>query len=124
MVETKTLLLTVEAVVEPADMRFDSYGPPLDTREIFPVGAPWPSVTKTYKPGDPVYVHYAVKNVGGGAGAGSIEVKDLDTGAVIATWAVPELAPNERFKTLPTGSGAYVGKMPDKDWRLSFKVTP
>ena len=125
MVETKTLLLTVEEVpVGEAVMRFDSYAPPLDTREIFPVGAPWPSVTKIYKPGESVYVHYAVKNIGTGPGVGSIEVKDLDTGAVITTWAVPELAQNERFKTTPDGSGAYVGKMPDKDWSLSIKVTP
>ncbi len=117
-------MLTVEAVVLPADFRFASYNPPLDTREIFPVGAPWPSVTKTYKVGDPVYVHYCVKNVGGGAGAGNIEVKDIDTGSILANYSIPELNPNERFKTLATGSGAYVGKMPDKDWRLSFKVTP
>jgi len=124
MVETKTLTLKVEAVEPPGapNFRFDSYNPPLDTREIFPVGAPWPSVTKTYKPGDSVYIHYAVKNAGDGAGTGLIKVTDLDKGTVIASYAIPTLNPAERFKT--TGSGAYVGKMPDTDWRLSFKVTP
>ncbi len=126
MVETKTLTLTVKAVVpvgEP-DFRFAAYTPPLDTREIFPVGAPWPSVTKAYDVGDSVYVHYCVKNVGDGVGTGLIAVKDADTGASLQTWAIPQLNPGERFKTLASGSGAYVGKMPDKDWRLSFKVTP
>ena len=113
---------TVEAAPSLGEFRFDSYGPPLDTREIFPVGAPWPSVTKTYKSGDPVYVHYAVKNVGAGAEKATITVKDLDTGAIITIWSIPELAPNERFRT--TGSGAYVGKIPNRDWRLEFKVEP
>ena len=122
VVETKTLTLTMEEVVLPADMRFDSWSPPADTREIFPTKAAWPSTTASYKPGDSVYVHYVVKNVGAGAGVGSIEVKDLDTGAVITRYTTPELAPGERFKT--SASGAYVGKMPAKDWRLSFKVTP
>lgn len=122
MVETKTLTLTVEGVPEPAEMRFDSWNPPLDTREIFPTKAPWPQVTATYNVGEDVRIHYVVKNIGTGAGIGSIEVKDLDTNEVLATWAVPELSPSERFKT--SGLGAYVGKMPNKDWRVSFKVTP
>ncbi len=113
---------TVEAAPPLGEFRFDSYGPPLDTREIFPVGAPWPSVTKTYKVGDPVYVHYCVKNIGSVAGKATITVKDLDTGAILTIWSIPELAPNERFKTID--SGAYVGKMPSKNWSLEFKVEP
>lgn len=106
------------------DFRFDAYNPPLDAREIFPVGAPWPSVAKTYKPDDSVYVHYAVKNVGATAGGATITVKDLDTEPVetIVIWSIPELSPGERFKT--SGSGAYVGKMPSRDWHLEFEVTP
>lgn len=111
---------SAEAAPQLGEFRFDSYSPPLDTREIFPVGAPWPSVTKTYKPGDFVYVHYAIKNIGAEAGEAVITVKDLDTGSVITTWSIPELAPNARFKT--SSPGAYVGKMPSKDWRLEFKV--
>lgn len=102
---------------------FAAYTPFIDTREIFPVGAPWPSVTKTYKPGDSVYVHYAVKNIARvEAGKPTITVKDRGTGSIITTWSIPELAPNERFKT--SGSGAYVGKMPSTEWRLEFKVEP
>lgn len=121
MVETKTLTLTVREVVEEPEFRFDSYNPPLDTREIFPVGAPWPSVTKEYDPGDSVYVHYAVKNVGPIAATWKITVKDLDTGDTLTTYTGP-LEPGFRFKT--KDAGAYVGKMPNKDWRLSFTVTP
>jgi hypothetical protein len=125
MVETKTLTLGLEEVEPPVEepiFIFAAYGPPIDTREIFPVGAPWPSVTKTYEEGESVYVHYAVKNTGAGPGVGTIKVTDLDTGTVKATYTTPTLNPGERFKT--TGNGAYIGKMPNKDWRLSFKITP
>lgn len=101
----------------PAEFRFDSYNPPLDMSELFPT-----KTTAIYKEGESVYVHYAVINIGTVPGAGTIEVKDLDTGAVITTYNVPELPINGRFKT--SGSGAYVGKMPNKDWRLEFKVMP
>lgn len=101
---------------------FVAWNPPVDTREIFAVTATWPSRTKTYKAGDSVYINYRVKNIGAEAGEAVITVKDRDTGAVITTWRLPELAPNERFKT--SGSGAYVGKMPSKEWRLEFKVEP
>jgi len=125
MTETKTLTLGLEEVAPPVgepEFIFAAYNPPLDTREIFPVGAPWPSTTKKYKEGESVYVHYAIKNIGTAAGPAKIEVKDLDTGRVITTWSISELPAGYRYKT--TGSGAYVGKMPAKDWRLSFKVTP
>jgi len=123
VVETKTLTLTLEAPpVGAAELRFDSWNPPIDTRELFSTKADWPSLSATYEEGESVYVHYAIKNVGDGAGAGKVEVKDLDTGAIIATNSIPSLDPGYRWKT--SGSGAYVGKMPAKDWRLSFKVTP
>ena len=115
-----TLELTFEEV-SAGEFRFDAYTPLLDTREIFPVGAPWGSVTKSYDPGEDVYVHYAVKNIGAEAGEAAITVKDLDTGAVVTTWSIPELGPGERFKT--KDSGAYVGKI-SKDWHLEFKVEP
>lgn len=106
------------------EFRFDSYSPPIDTREIFPVGAPWPAVTKLYDPGESVYVHYAVKNIGSAAGGAVITVTDLDEEPVetITTWIIPELSPGQRFKT--AGSGAYVGKMPGRNWNLEFKVDP
>jgi len=122
VVETKTLLLTLEEAVTPAEFRFDSYEPPLDTREIFPTKASWPFLAAAYEEGESIYVHYAVKNVGSGAGVAKIEVRDLDTGALITTYSVPSLEPNFRYKT--SGDGAYVGKMPAKDWQISFKVTP
>lgn len=121
MVETKTITVTVREVVEEPEFKFAAWNPPLDLREIFPAGAPWPSVTRIYDPGDSVYVHYCVQNVGPIAATWKITVKDLDTGDTITTYTGP-LEPNFRFKTV--GSGAYVGKMPNRDWRLSFTVTP
>ncbi len=117
-----TITVTIEAVAL-GEFIFAAYTPLLDLREIFPVGAPWPSVTKSYAVGEDVHVHYAVKNVARvEAGEATITVKDLDTGKTLQTWSIPELAPNERFKTID--SGAYVGKMPSKDWSLEFKVEP
>jgi|GEM_PF-2872616 len=113
---------TVEAAPSLGEFRFDSWNPPLDAREIFIVGAAWPAVVRTVDPGEDVYAHYVVKNVGSVAGKATINVKDLDTGAVIRTWSSPELAPNERFKT--SSPGAYIGKMPDRAWRLEFKGEP
>lgn len=93
-----------------------------DWRKIFVAGTPFPSLVRKIKAGESVYIHYAIINAGTEAGKATIAVKDLNTGNVITTWSTPELEPNERFKT--TGSGAYVGKMPSKDWRLEFKVMP
>lgn len=115
------MLITLKAIAL-GEFRFDSWNPPLDTREVFIVGAPYPAVVRTADVGEDVYAHYVVKNVGASAGASTITVKDLDTGSIIATWSIPELAPNERFKT--SSSGAYIGKMPTRDWRLEFKVEP
>jgi len=110
-----------EAVL--GEFRFDSWNPlVLDFREIFIVGSAWPAVVRPADVGENIYAHYVVKNVGAEAGEATITVKDLDTGSVITTWSSPELATNERFKT--SGSGAYIGKMPNKEWRLEFKVTP
>lgn len=123
MVETKTLTLGLEEVAPPVgepEFRFDSYST-LDTRELFPAGTSWPTMTKTYETGDTVKICYKVKNVGTAAGRWTITIKDLDTGATITTW-YGDLDPAYSFKTPITG--ATVGKMPAKDWRLSFKVTP
>lgn len=123
MVETKTLTLGLEEVAPPVgepEFRFAAWSL-TDSRELFPAGAPWPSVTKEYKDGETVKVCYKVKNVGNAAGRWTITVKDLDTGAVKATW-YGDLDPGYSFKTPSTG--ATVGRMPAKDWRLSFKVTP
>ncbi len=115
------MLITLEAIGM-GEFRFDSWSPPLDTREIFIVGSAWPALVRNVDLGESVYAHYVVKNVGASAGAATITVKDLDTGATVTTWSSPELAPNARFKT--SGSGAYIGKMPSRDWRLEFKVEP
>ena len=103
------------------EFKFDAYSL-TDWREIFIVGSSWPAKVRLADVGEDIYAHYVVKNIGDVAGKATITVKDLDTGAVITTWSSPELAPNMRFKT--TGSGAYIGKMPNKDWSLEFKVTP
>ena len=127
MTETKTLTIPLEEEV-PVGMPefvFASYTPPTDLREIFVVNTAWPSLVRKIKEGANVYVHYAVRNKGTAeAGVGKIEVKDLDTDAIVATYTTPTLQPGERFKT--TGGGAFVGKMPAKvaGWRLQFKITP
>lgn len=115
------LNFTFEAV-DLGEFRFDSWNPPGDTREVFIVGSAWPALVRLVDFGESVYAHYVVKNVGSSSGKATITVKDLDTGETVTTWSSPELAPNERFKT--SGSGAYIGKMPARDWRLEFKVEP
>lgn len=123
MVETKTLTMGLEEVAPPVgepEFRFNAWSG-TDSREVFAAGAKWPSTTKKYKPGDTVKVCYKVKNVGDGPGKWTIVVKDLDTGATKATY-YGDLDPGYSFKTPSTG--ATVGKMPSKEWRLSFKVTP
>lgn len=121
--EVKTLTVPVEAVVGEPEFVFAAYSA-TDLREIFVVGAAWPAIVRPIKTGEILYVHYAVRNrkAAGVAGVGTIEVKDLDTGAVVTTFTTPTLQPGEKFKT--TGSGARVGAMPAKDWRLQFTVTP
>ena len=124
MVETKTLTLGLEEVEPPVgepEFRFNAYNPPLDPREVFPAGTSYPTMTKTYKVGATVKVCYKVKNIGTAKGGWTITVKDMDTGATIATW-YGDLEPGYSFKSPLTG--ATVGKMPAKDWKLSFKVTP
>jgi len=104
-------------IAPPAEFMFDSWNPPIDMSELFPTKA-----SALYAEGESVYVHYAVKNVGNVPGAGVIEVKDLDTGALVTIYNVPELPIYGMFKTV--APGAYVGKMPSSDWRLEFKVMP
>lgn len=115
------MLFTLEAIGV-GEFRFDSWNPPLDTREVFIVGSAWPALVRKVDVGESVYAHYVVKNVGSSAGKATITVKDLDTGATVKTWSSPDLAPKERFKT--SGLGAYIGKMPGRNWRLEFKVEP
>jgi len=116
MVEIKTVTVGLEEVAPPVgepEFRFERYDI-LEAREVFPV-------QRTYKDGETVKVAYRVKNIGAGAGRWTITVKDMDTGAVITTW-YGNLDPGYSFKT-PT-TGATVGRMPAKDWRLSVKVLP
>ncbi|NQT07572.1 hypothetical protein HQ586_00695 [Candidatus Bathyarchaeota archaeon] len=124
MVETKTLTLKVEEVAPPPvgepEFTFVSYSL-TEPREVFPATTSYPTLTKTYKEGDTVKIVYRVKNIGNAPGRWTIEVKNLDTGAVITTW-YGDLDPGYSFKSALTG--ATVGRMPSKDWRLSFRVTP
>lgn len=107
--------VTVKRAAAATEFVFDAYNPPWDMNEISPV-------LSEYAEGANVYCKYAVKNIGGTAGGATIKVKDLDTGTTVATYSVPTLDPNYRYRT--TGSHAYVGKMPSRDWRLEWTVTP
>lgn len=111
--ETKTVTIPRTAAL--ASFAFDAWNPPFQNWEVKPVKS-------EYAEGESVYMQYCVKNIGETKGVSSIAVKDLDTGTTIKTYSVPELSPNYRFKT--SGSHAYVGKMPNRDWRLSFTVDP
>ncbi len=123
MADTKTLSLILEAppVGEPV-FTFVAWNPPIDTREVFPVTAQWPSVSKTAKVDDDIYIQYHVKNIGTGPGRWTITVKDVATGATLQTW-YGDLDPGYSFKTVP-GVGVFVGKMPAEDWDISVTVTP
>ena len=111
--ETKTI--TIKRTAALADFAFDAWNPPWELWEVKPVKS-------EYAEGESVYVKYCVKNIGETAGKASITVKDITTGSTVTTYSLAQLAPNYRFKT--SGSHAYVGKMPNRDWRLSFKVDP
>ena len=79
-------------------------------------------VKTEYQEGESVYVEYAVKNNGTIASKANIRVKDIETGVVLTNYSVPEIQPGYSYHT--TGSHAYVGKMPNKDWKLQFYVAP
>lgn len=79
-------------------------------------------VKSAYNPNEVVYMKYTVKNNGSAASTAGIDVKDLDTGAIIASYSIASLQPGYSFMT--TGTHARVGSMPNKSWRLSFTVTP
>lgn len=79
-------------------------------------------VQASYKEGDSVYVKITVKNNGTVAGGATIVVKDAGTGATIDTYSTPEVQPGYSWAT--SGSHAYVGKMPNKNWALQFVLTP
>ena len=111
----ETKLVTIPRTAALASFAFDAWNPPYTLWEVKPVKS-------EYAEGESVYVMYCVKNIGETKGKGSITVKDLTTGAVVTTYTTADLAPNYRFKT--SGSHAYVGKMPNRDWRLDFTVTP
>ena len=79
-------------------------------------------VKSAYNAGETVYVKYTVKNIGNAPSAGQVVVRDIDTGATIATNTIPELAPGYSFAT--SGSHANSGIMPNRNLRLSFALTP
>ena len=116
MVETKTLTIPLTEVPPGvANMRFDAYAPPLELREIL-------AKQTEYEEGEIVYVKYRVKNIGDGAGIATIEIKDVDTGAVLQTYTTTSIDPGWSWKT--ADAGVRIGAMPNRDWSLSFKVTP
>ena len=117
MVETKTLTipLTEAPPTGAANMRFAAYAPPLELREIL-------AKQTEYAEGEIVYVKYRVKNIGDGADIATIEIRDTTTGALLRTYTTPSLDPGTGWKT--TEDGARVGAMPNRDWSISFKVTP
>lgn len=79
-------------------------------------------VKSEYVEGASVYVEYGVKNAGTDYGGAQIDVKDRDTSVKITSYTIPEIPPGQAFTT--TGTHAYVGKMPNKNWNLTFTVTP
>lgn len=79
-------------------------------------------VKSAYAEGEVVYVKYTVKNNGAVSSGAEIIVKDRDTGSQVTGYTVAEMPPGYSFAT--SGSHARVGKMPNKDWKLSFTVTP
>lgn len=116
MVETKTLTVPLSEAPPPeADMRFSAYAPPLELREII-------AKQTEYLEGEIVYVKYRVKNVGDAASIATITIKDVDTGAVLQTYTTSSIDPNYMWVT--ADAGVRVGAMPNRDWSLSFKVTP
>ena len=117
MVETKTLIIPVSAAPplgEP-NMRFAAYNPPWELKEIL-------AKQTEYAPGEAVYVKYRVKNIGDAAGIATVTIKDVSTGAVLQTYTTPSIDPNYMWKT--ADAGVRIGPMPDRDWSLSFTVTP
>jgi len=116
MVETKTLIIPLtEVPVGVANMRFAAYNPPFELREIL-------AKQTEYAEGEIVNVKYRVKNIGDGADIATIEIKDVDTGAVLQTYTTPSIDPGWSWKT--ADAGVRVGPMPNRDWSLSFTVTP
>jgi len=111
----ETKLVTIKRTAALASFAFDAWNAPYQLWEVKPVKS-------EYAEGESVYVMYCVKNIGETAGKSSIAVKDLTTGAAVTTYSITSLSPGYRFKT--SGSHAYVGKMPNRDWRLDFTVTP
>jgi len=113
--DTTTLTVSLSMEAEVPNFVFDAYsGVPL-TPSAFPVKS-------SYAVGESVYIHFCVKNVGNKASTATVTVTDLDTGAVITTYSIPITDPGWRWKT--SGSGAFVGPMPNKNWRLQLKVEP
>lgn len=117
MVETKTLTIPLSEAppAGQANMRFAAYDPPWELREIL-------AKQTEYEEGESVYVKYRVKNIGDAAGIATITIKDVATGGVLKTYTTPSIDPGYSWKTLD--AGVAVGPMPNRDWSLSFTVTP
>ena len=109
--ETKSVTVMLASA---AVFAFDAWNPPFTLWEVKPVKS-------EYNVDEGVYVMYCVKNIGDAKGRWTVTVKDLDTGVTVKTfWG--DLDPGYRFKT--SGSHAFIGKMPARNWRLEFTVTP
>ena len=79
--------------------------------------------TKPYwAPGEQVYIHYKVRNVGTVEVKAKIEVYDADTNEYLFTWWINPIPPGYAFDA-PSATD-YKLKMPDRDWTLRLVLTP
>ncbi|MBA7716428.1 hypothetical protein ES703_125501 [subsurface metagenome] len=74
-----------------------------------------------YDSGMTVKVKHKAKNFGDGASKAVIEVRDADTGDFVTTYGSADIIPPGAIWRV---DAVEIGKMPKKDWRLEFKVTP
>jgi len=78
-----------------------------------------------YGVGEAVKVTYRVRNDGTSKTGAKVTVTDTDTGAAVTTYTIPALDPYT-----PTTPYTYlaelvtVGAMPNKNWNLTFALTP
>lgn len=116
MVETVTITIELAEVVGEPAFEFVAWSA-IERRDIVPISTDG----EKYEPGTTVKVKHKVKNIGDKIGVATIKVTDAYTGAYITTYGSGVIIP-------PGGTWRIddmeIGKMPNKDWRLKFKVAP
>lgn len=75
-----------------------------------------------YAEGETVKIHYEIKNNGNITAKATIVASDDDTGLDITTYVIADVEPGESIKTVEPH--ATLGKMPNKDWNVTFKLFP